>query len=133
MPGFKSGNFDVGGTCAHILARDVLSGKALDQFTVSVKDVFALLYSVVADYDRLSSSKREPGERVLVRHGAGESKSISDRFFLSAVVPKASATDRRTQHGAMDHDDAMIASCFIYTDHYALIGIYLFFTNLHFK
>src|SRR5262249_15840986 len=123
---------DVRGTCADVFPRDVFSSEALDELSVSTKYSFPLICPVVANDDRLPSAERQPCQGVLVGHGTGKTQAISEGFLFGVVIPESCTAKRRNENGAVNHDNAVIASRLVCAYHDALVAIHPFFGSLHF-
>src|SRR2546423_15593917 len=77
------------GAGSDIFGRYISTAQALNKTTVSAEQLLTVFGFVVADDDRFAAAKVKAGDRVLVGHSAGQSKSVGNGFFVRGVLPES--------------------------------------------
>ncbi|MDQ1094019.1 hypothetical protein QE400_003432 [Xanthomonas sacchari] len=95
---------DVG---ADVLGGDVAAAQRIDVAAEGAEQRFGLVALRVADDHRLAAADVEPGQRVLVGHGAAEPQRVLQRRFGVGVGAHAHAAQRRAEYGVVDGDDRL--------------------------
>ncbi len=101
---------DVG---ADVAGGDVAAAEGVDEAAVGLQQGLGLVLLGVADDHGLAAAVVQPGERVLVRHAAGEVEGVLHggllRVLLGGVGMEAGAAQSRAQGRGVDGDDRLQA------------------------
>src|SRR5688572_17728981 len=97
-------------TCSHVFCRGVTPIQRLNETSVRTKERLAIRRLVVADDDRFSAAEWQSRKGRLVCHATRETQSVSERLVVGVVIPKPCASDGGTKRGAVNGDDAAIAT-----------------------
>lgn len=95
------------------------------------KQGFAIEGAIGYEQDGLSSTERQPRERILVRHAARQAQRVFQRCFHVRVLPEARAPHRRSQRRVMDRDDRPVSAALVLDAQHALVSRYRKLADLH--
>ena len=106
---------------ADVARGDVAAAQRLDEPAVRAQQRLGLVPARVADDHRLPAPEVEPGQGVLVRHGAGEVEGVSQGRVLAGVGIEPGPAQRRAQGGRIDGDDGPQAGPGVLAEHDLLV------------
>jgi hypothetical protein len=99
------------------VARGVVApAERLDHPAVRAQQWFALDLFGVAPDDGLAAAEVEAGDRILVRHTAGQFEDVVQRGFFGLVRVEPGAAEGWTERGRVDADDGAEAGWFVLTE-----------------
>ena len=102
---------------ADVFGGDVAPAQRLDLAAEGAEQHLALVGARVADDDRLAAADVQPGQRVLVGHGAAQPQHVAQGVVAVGVGAHAHAAQGRAQGGVVDGDDRFQAGIAVVAEH----------------
>src|SRR5690606_13783970 len=101
---------------------DVAPAQRLHEPAVGAQQRLGLVRGRIADEHGLAAAVVEPGEGVLVGHGAGEVEHVGEGLLLGGVRVEPRAAEARAERGTVDRDDRVQPAALVRAEHHLLMS-----------